>query len=163
MKNICNCVSALCITAAAVLATSVAGHAAGSGSSRASGFHHAHAGMRHRDFGLTPWLYWPAWGDSNTNYGTDWPTAPGYSPPAIAPSEPSHFDHWVNTSAYQQEPVSLSQPGAKVIENQIAADADHDRQWVERCHPRIWFDDEGVLRYHYADGVKGCAAGQWID
>jgi hypothetical protein len=151
-----------CIIAVAVFSLPPSSYARGVSLSHTLGMHRAH--HENRDLGQFPFLYGPVWNDGEAGAGVSNAPAPfDYPPPAYGTYGMSMFRHWVNTSAFLQEPYLAAQPDAKIIENTLPLDVDRDRMWVERCQPRILFDDESVPRYHYAEGVKGCAAGQWRD
>jgi hypothetical protein len=151
-----------CIIAAAVFSLPPSSLARGIGLSHTLGMHRAH--HQNRNLERFPFLYGPVWDDGEANANISNAPAPfDYPPSAYGPYETSMFNHWVDTSAFLQKPQRAAQPDARIIENTLPLDVDRDRMWVERCQPRIWFDDESVPRYRYAEGVKGCAAGQWRD
>jgi hypothetical protein len=154
----------ICVVAAAILALPSSSDAGNF--SRVHAGHGLHAPDRDRAFGSAPQLFGQAWNDGG--FAGYWPFeswygSAGYTQQAYPPLVTSLVNHWTNTSAFREHaPYPTSQPDARIIENQVPVNADHDRMWVERCQPRIWFDDEGVERYSY-NGKPGCAAGQWRD
>jgi hypothetical protein len=154
----------ICVVAVAILALPSSGDAGTFSRVRAG--HGLHAHDRDRAFGRAPLLFAQAWNDGG--FAQSWPFeswygSAEYTPRAYPPLVTSLVNHWTNASAFREHaPYPTSQPDARIIENQVPVNADHDRMWVERCQPRIWFDEEGVERYYY-NGKPGCAAGQWRD
>jgi hypothetical protein len=148
----------ICIMAAAILILPHPGDA------RAANVSRAHASM-HRQ-GLAPMPLGQVW--NSGDFAQSWPFeswygSVGHTQQEYPPLVTSLVNHWANASAFREHaPYPTSQPDAKIIENQVPINADRDRMWVERCQPRIWFDEEGVERYSY-NGKPGCAAGQWRD
>jgi hypothetical protein len=64
--------------------------------------------------------------------------------------------------ASEQRAYVTAQPSAKIIAVPAREDSEHHRAWLQRCEPRLAFDDYGVQRYHY-NGKRGCEFGQWSD
>jgi hypothetical protein len=121
----------------------------------------------HRGFEQFPLLF-GAWAGNDWAWNNDtaagWPSVLEGAPTPYPPHATSMIFLWSNTRAYEQNPpYPTSQPDARIVENASPVNADGDRLWVERCQPRIAYDDEGVPRYHYKQDVKGCAAGQSRD
>src|SRR5262249_4191121 len=130
-----------CIITVAILLLPLTGQTREIGLSHAPAMHGVHPHERHRGFEVFPLLYdWGAW-----NYGAaasvpGWPIEP--FTPMNSPS--THWEHWENPSAQERAPYPTSQPSAHIIANPFPVDAERDRMWVERCQPRIAFDDEGI-------------------
>jgi hypothetical protein len=67
-----------------------------------------------------------------------------------------------HSSAFEQRAYVAEQPSAKIIAVPAREDSEHYRAWLQRCEPRLAFDDYGVQRYQY-NGKRGCQFGQWSD
>jgi hypothetical protein len=97
-----------------------------------------------------------------------WNNGTGYTPTcgdATTPC-PSNFgprwDEDNHSSATNRGAYVTAQPSAKIIEVPSREDSEHERAWLQRCEPRIMFDESGVPHYVY-NGKRGCPSGQWTD
>jgi hypothetical protein len=104
----------------------------------------------------------PYWGSYSPDVAPDDGRTCGDTSILCEHSGRPRWDDNNHSSAFEQRAYVAEQPSAKIIAVPAREDSEHHRAWLQRCEPRLAFDDYGVQRYQY-NGKRGCEFGQWSD
>jgi hypothetical protein len=104
----------------------------------------------------------PYWGYSGWNSGTGYVPTCGDAATPCDNGAGARWDDNNHSPAINRGTYLTGQPSARIIEVSPREDSERERAWLQRCEPRLTFDEDGIPHYAY-NGKPGCSSGQWTD